>query len=51
MKTPMTEEQKAWFLYGYVKALSQALADDLEITEDEARNILIEGVKAKRGVK
>jgi hypothetical protein len=40
-KTPLTKEQKEWYLIGYFEATAQSLANDLNISKDEARNSII----------
>jgi energy-converting hydrogenase A subunit M len=44
-KIPLTIEQKEWFLHGYFYAISKQLASDLKISEEHAREILIDGLK------
>lgn len=41
MKTPLTEEQKEFYMLGYINALLDDLARDLKVTKDEAITMLI----------
>jgi len=51
MKTPLTTEQKKWYLIGYVTAESESLAESLKITKEQARELLLEELKTMRGAK
>jgi len=51
MPTPLTNEQKKWYLIGYITAQSESLSEELKITKEQARELLLEELKSMRGAK
>jgi hypothetical protein len=48
MKTPLTQEQKEWYFIGFFEGLAHALAEEINISLDQAREELIKGLEKGR---